>query len=99
MSEIIEWRFLPADAETHAEIAGKVRERRIARLEDAGLTYRESQVALLIAEGMTDQEIAERLFLAVSTAKGHVASVRAHFQARNRTEAALSVLKVTGRLL
>jgi non-specific serine/threonine protein kinase len=36
------------------------------------LTRRESEVARLVAEGLTDREIAERLVLARRTAEGHV---------------------------
>jgi DNA-binding NarL/FixJ family response regulator len=38
----------------------------------ARLTRRESQVARLVAEGLTDREIADRLVLARRTAEGHV---------------------------
>jgi non-specific serine/threonine protein kinase len=38
----------------------------------ARLTKRESQVARLVAEGLTDRQIAERLVLAQRTAEGHV---------------------------
>jgi DNA-binding NarL/FixJ family response regulator len=38
----------------------------------SGLTRREAEVAHLVAEGLTDREIAERLVLAQRTAEGHV---------------------------
>jgi non-specific serine/threonine protein kinase len=46
----------------------------LGRPADAGdrLTRRESEVARLVAQGLTDREIAERLVLARRTAEGHV---------------------------
>jgi non-specific serine/threonine protein kinase len=38
------------------------------------LTPRESQVAALVGQGLTDRQIAERLVISVRTAEGHVAS-------------------------
>ncbi|MCI0157425.1 hypothetical protein KNO15_12050 [Leifsonia shinshuensis] len=38
------------------------------------LTARESQVAALVGEGLTDREVAERLVISRRTAEGHVAS-------------------------
>jgi LuxR family maltose regulon positive regulatory protein len=51
------------------------------------LTQREMEVLLLIAEGMSNQEIAERLFLALSTVKGHNRIIFDKLQVQRRTEA------------
>jgi DNA-binding CsgD family transcriptional regulator len=40
-----------------------------------GLTAREAEVALLLADGLTNAAIAERLFVAPATAKRHVEAV------------------------
>jgi DNA-binding NarL/FixJ family response regulator len=40
-----------------------------------GLSPRESEVASLIAEGLSNKEIAERLFLSVGTVKDHVHNI------------------------
>ena len=40
------------------------------------LSRRELEVAALVAEGLTDREIAKRLFLSDRTAEGHVQSIR-----------------------
>src|SRR5450759_342826 len=42
---------------------------------DQGLTSRERQVALLVRDGLTDREIAERLFIARRTAEWHVKQI------------------------
>jgi DNA-binding NarL/FixJ family response regulator len=51
------------------------------------LTKREHEVLRLLAEGITDAEIAERLFVARCTASNHVSSILGKLQVRNRTAA------------
>ena len=50
----------------------------------AGLTARELQVLRLLAEGMTDREIAERLVISVKTASHHVSHILGKLNARGR---------------
>jgi len=51
------------------------------------LTPREQEVLGLVAQGMTNAEIATALVLGVETVRTHVASVLAKLQARDRTQA------------
>jgi ATP/maltotriose-dependent transcriptional regulator MalT len=51
------------------------------------LTRRELEVLQLIAEGLSNREIGERLFLAVITVKGHNQKVFSKLQVQRRTEA------------
>jgi two-component system nitrate/nitrite response regulator NarL len=53
------------------------------------LTRREIDVAELVASGMTDKEIADRLSLQLGTVKVHVKSLLRKFGADNRTKFAL----------
>ena len=53
------------------------------------LTPRERQVLGMIAQGMTNREIAEALFITESTAKVHVRHILDKLGVRTRTEAAL----------
>jgi two-component system, NarL family, response regulator LiaR len=54
----------------------------------AGLTRRELQVLALVADGLSNADIAERLVISRSTVKTHVSSVIAKLGASSRTEAA-----------
>ena len=56
---------------------------------DAGpLSRREREVAAMVAAGMTNREIAQRLFIAERTAEGHVERIRNKLGVRSRTEVA-----------
>ena len=53
------------------------------------LTQREEQVLRLVAGGRTNAEIAAELFISLTTAKTHVASLLTKIGARNRVEIAM----------
>ncbi|MFG3338540.1 response regulator [Glycomyces sp. NPDC048151] len=53
------------------------------------LTRREAEVLRLVAEGLSNQMIASRLYLGLETVKTHVGSVLTKLGARNRTEAVI----------
>ena len=58
-------------------------------LADAGpLSRREREVVVMVASGMTNKEIAQRLFIAERTAEGHVERIRNKLGVRSRTEVA-----------
>ncbi|MDT7575688.1 MAG: hypothetical protein QOH17_2021 [Pseudonocardiales bacterium] len=58
------------------------------RANPAGLTDRQLDVHALLAEGLTNAEIAERLVLSVRTVDSHVAAILDKLGVRNRREAA-----------
>lgn len=53
-----------------------------------GISPRELDVLKLVARGLTNTEIAERLFISVGTVKTHLSSLQTKLQARNRVELA-----------
>ncbi|MFI2366419.1 AAA family ATPase [Promicromonospora sp. NPDC019610] len=75
-----------------AGLTGRAEERRPAEGPDAGtdaLTARERQVLALVAEGLTNGQIAERLFISAKTASVHVSAILRKLGVATRTEAAL----------
>ena len=58
-------------------------------LESAGLTEREAEVLRLMATGLSNTEIGQRLFVSVQTVKTHVGNVLAKLAARDRTQAVI----------
>jgi two-component system response regulator DevR len=55
----------------------------------AQLTDQERRILLLIAEGLTNRQIAERMFLAEKTVKNYVSSLLAKLGMERRTQAAV----------
>ena len=59
----------------------------------SGLTARELEVLALVAEGLTNRQIADRLFISVKTAAVHVSNILGKTGASSRTEAAAWALQ------
>jgi len=61
------------------------------------LTGREAEILRLVAEGLSNKEVAARLSLQEKTVKHHMTRVLAKLNVRNRTEAALLMHEAKGR--
>jgi len=60
------------------------------------LTPQQSKILFLIADGLTNREIAERLFLAEKTVKNHVTALLSRLGVAHRTQAALLAQRLRG---
>ena len=89
-----------AAASGDALIAPSITARLLQAFADAGptgprrqpiepLTEREEQVLATVASGRTNSEIADELYITLSTVKTHIASLMAKLGARNRVEIAM----------
>jgi DNA-binding CsgD family transcriptional regulator/PAS domain-containing protein len=58
-----------------------------------GLTRREAEVALLLAEGLTNEQISERLFISPHTAKRHTEQVLAKMEMPSRKGIAMRLMR------
>jgi DNA-binding NarL/FixJ family response regulator len=72
-------------------VAGTAPRAEDARRRLAALTERELAIAEAIGEGMSNAEIASRLYLSVPTVKAHVSAVLDKLDAANRVQVALLV--------
>jgi NarL family two-component system response regulator LiaR len=63
--------------------------RRSAQEPDEGLTEREREVLLLIAEGRSNKEIGDELHISVKTVKTHVSNLLMKCEAEDRTQLAI----------
>ena len=57
--------------------------------EEEGLTAREREVLLLIAEGKTNKDISEELFISIKTVKTHVSNLLMKCELEDRTQLAI----------
>ena len=70
---------------------------RTESVERLGVTPREMEILQLIAAGLSNREIAERLFVSENTVKTHAANLFEKLQAKRRTQA-VQAAKVAGLL-
>jgi two-component system, NarL family, response regulator LiaR len=57
------------------------------------LTTREMEILMLMAEGKSNQEIADELFIALKTAKTHVSNILGKLEVQDRTQAVIYAFK------
>lgn len=58
-----------------------------SRLEELGISPREYEVLELLAQGLSNQEIADKLFVSLNTIKTHTSNLFTKLEARRRTQA------------
>ncbi|TFE01200.1 MULTISPECIES: response regulator transcription factor [Jeotgalibacillus] len=78
------------------EVTGKVMQRMrggVPKLLHQDLTDREKEILLLVAEGKTNQEIADELYIALKTVKTHVSNILGKLEVQDRTQAVIYAFK------
>jgi DNA-binding CsgD family transcriptional regulator/tetratricopeptide (TPR) repeat protein/acylphosphatase len=83
---------LPGPATPPADAEGATRAQQQSAAETLGLTARELDVLALLADGRTNRQIAEALYISVKTAGAHVSSILRKLDATTRTQAAAVAL-------
>ncbi len=77
---------VPVEVEVRVPAAGPF-QRNERRLEQLGITPRELEILEALAAGLSNREIAERLFVSENTVKTHTARLFDKLSARRRTQA------------
>ncbi|RFA35542.1 DNA-binding response regulator [Virgibacillus dokdonensis] len=77
------------------EVTGKImnRMRSPERALHEALTEREWEILLLVAQGKTNQEIADQLFISLKTVKVHVSNILSKLEVQDRTQAVIYAFK------
>lgn len=76
------------EPEVTGKIMNRMRNKPEAVLHEQ-LTGREMEILLLIAQGKTNQEIADELFIALKTVKVHVSNILGKLEVQDRTQAVI----------
>ncbi|MGG1514422.1 response regulator transcription factor [Paenibacillus oryzisoli] len=83
------YRGMPVmNAEVSQALTRGIRQRN-DKPEEEGLTAREKEVLLLIAEGKTNKDISEELFISIKTVKTHVSNLLMKCELEDRTQLAI----------
>jgi len=93
-------RVAQGDSLLDPQVTTRVLERLRARGDDdelAGLTDQERKILMLIADGLTNRQIGEELFLAEKTVKNYVSNLLSKLGMHRRTEAAAYAARLTER--
>lgn len=79
------------EPEVTGKIMTKMRNKEVSLHEQ--LTEREKEILLLIAEGKTNQQIADELYIAIKTVKVHVSNILSKLEVQDRTQAVIYAFK------
>lgn len=84
--EVVVVQEVPVKVEIPVPVSGPF-QRNEARRAELGITPRELEILEAMAAGLSNREIAERLFVSENTVKTHAARVFSKLSARRRTQA------------
>jgi two-component system, NarL family, response regulator LiaR len=80
------------EPEVTGKMMMKMRQKNVTNPHDQ-LTTREMEILMLMAEGKSNQEIADELFIALKTAKTHVSNILSKLEVQDRTQAVIYAFK------
>jgi two-component system, NarL family, response regulator LiaR len=80
------------EPEVTGKMMTKMRKKTVTELHEE-LTNRELEILLLMAQGKTNQEIADELFIALKTVKTHVSNILGKLEVQDRTQAVIYAFK------
>lgn len=80
------------EPEVTGKMMTKMRQKKITHPHEQ-LTEREMEILLMIAEGKTNQEIADEAFIALKTVKVHVSNILGKLEVSDRTQAVIYAFK------
>jgi NarL family two-component system response regulator LiaR len=80
------------EPEVTGKMMMKMRQKDVTHAHDQ-LTTREMEILMLMAEGKSNQEIADELFIALKTAKTHVSNILSKLEVQDRTQAVIYAFK------
>lgn len=83
------YRGMPVMTGDVAQALTRGLRQRSVKGDDSGLTEREKEVLLLIAEGKTNKDIAEELHISIKTVKTHVSNLLMKCELEDRTQLAI----------
>lgn len=94
--EIVKAVRMAANGETalSPELAASMLKEAAKPQGESVLSKREEEVLQLIAEGLSTVEVAERLYISVKTVKNHLASAYQKLDARDRTQAIVTAVRM-----
>ena len=78
------WRWSPSNQQDSKSESPPVGPEKVRQL---GLSQREMEVLMLMAEGYSNQEIADKLYVSLSTVKSHASNLYSKLDVRRRTQA------------
>lgn len=85
------FRGMPVmNTEVSQALSRGIRQKNASR-EDDGLTVREREVLMMIAEGKANKDIAEELYISIKTVKTHVSNLLMKLKVEDRTQLAIYV--------
>ena len=86
-------RVVLSNVQNEADISFKAQKNQKEANKKYGLTKKELEVLSLIVDGLSNQEISEKLVVSISTTKAHVHNILQKLYLTDRTKAAIVALK------